>query len=1292
MGLEEEVREAELIVYGRACPNCGGFISDRRLRLGAPCTSCLKVLPRRLSFNAIYRSLKAGRRLGRYRELYEFNKLFNDLLKFFVRCVGNEPWSIQKLWLKRVAKGASFAMIAPTGIGKTTFGLVVALYLAIRGWKSYIVVPTTTLAIQLERKLEEMMSRADIIARHLVIHSRLKRREKEAREELLSSKDGFDILVTTSNYLMRNADKIVNNHDFKFIFIDDVDAVLKGSKAINYILRMAGFNDDDIEAALRAIKLKRELAFRGGDAELVKELGRIEERLERKRSRVKKLVIIASATGNPRGVRVKLFKELMGFEIGARPEFIRNVVDTYEVLEGDVAGRVAELVNMLGRGGLVFVPIDMGIEYAEKLAEELLSRGVNARAIHSRNIKAIESFIAGEVSVLVGVATYYGVLVRGIDLPEIIRYAIFIDVPRHKVSLRLRGASAQDVIRLLPIVRDAVTDEEVRRRIERYMVRIRRLVRRTGGFLLKTLSDVISGAREAKTPVEKEMVEAYNLLKDLLSDSEVVKAIKRNPEVVIIEDGGELYVLIPDAPTYIQASGRTSRLFLGGISKGLSVVLASDMRLLKGLEKRLRWLIEDFKFVPLSDIDVESVSKEINRDREAIRKLREGLVPKDLVELKGRGVELKTALLIVESPNKARTIARFFGRPSTREYGKLRVYEVNLGNYTLLITASGGHIYDLITDHFDVDNIYGIAYYNVNGRTRFIPIYTTLKRCLDKGHQFTVEPAPGEKLRCPACGSENIVDAVATVEAIRDVALEVDEVLVGTDPDTEGEKIAFDIVNLALLSNRNVKRVEFHEVTRRAIIEAIRRPRDIDINLVKAQLIRRIEDRWIGFSLSKQLQTEFWQQFCARLDMLKELGKLSELYYGKYRELCSEYRDAYRNLSAGRVQTPVLGWVIKAYEEHARSKRHYITVVMDGLRLSIPIPEELRRRKRLDKRSIEKVIVELKDLGTSEETISSLPPYTTDSALSDINSRLKLPAPRAMQVLQDLFELGFITYHRTDSTRISEAGIAVAREYLKDALGSEFSSYYSPKSWGVGGAHEGIRPTRPIDSQTLRKLIAEGVVEPVRRLTKEHFAVYDLVFRRFIASQTKPARVRKQRVKVVFEVLTHDGERIRIGEQEVSLYVDVIFDGFNRFYRLITPKKLPEIRKHEFERGKYDIVVKFEKPLHSEASLVKAMRDREIGRPSTYAKIIDTLFKRGYVTYDRAGRGIIPRPIGVEVYSYLIKNYSNLVSEERTRSLERRMKEVEEGKVNYEDVINELNEELQREVGIAVQEGVKLGE
>ncbi|RLG82101.1 MAG: hypothetical protein DRO09_01090, partial [Thermoprotei archaeon] len=238
----------------------------------------------------------------------------------------------------------------------------------------------------------------------------------------------------------------------------------------------------------------------------------------------------------------------------------------------------------------------------------------------------------------------------------------------------------------------------------------------------------------------------------------------------------------------------------------------------------------------------------------------------------------------------------------------------------------------------------------------------------------------------------------------------------------------------------------------------------------------------------------------------------------------------------------------------------------------------------------------------------------------------------------------------------------------------------------------GIRPTRPIDSQTLRKLIAEGVVEPVRRLTKEHFAVYDLVFRRFIASQTKPARVRKQRVKAVFEVLTHDGERIRIGEQDVSLYVDVIFDGFNRFYRLITPKKLPEIRKHEFERGKYDIVVKFEKPLHSEASLVKAMRDREIGRPSTYAKIIDTLFKRGYVTYDRAGRGIIPRPIGVEVYSYLIKNYSNLVSEERTRSLERRMKEVEEGKVNYEDVINELNEELQREVGIAVQEGVKLGE
>ena len=1271
MPLKGEVREAELLIYGRACPNCGGFISDTRLKMGVPCTSCLRTLPKDVSIDSIYSELKRIGKLDGFRALYSIRKKYEEMVDFFKRCVGNEPWSIQKLWLKRIAKEASFAMIAPTGIGKTTFGIAVALYLALKGHKTYIIVPTTTLAIQLEKRIEEMSVRAGVIVRALVIHSRLKKKEKEARESQLDNSEGFDILVTTSNYLLRNAVRIIK-HNFKLIFVDDVDAVLRGSKAINYILYMAGFDDSDIEKGLKIIKLKRELAYKGGDLELLNKISKLEESLERKRRKLGKIVVIASATGNPRGTRVKLFKELMGFEIGARPEFIRNIIDCYLKPRGSKLKEVIRLVKVLGGGGLIYVPIDAGREYAEEVAKELRKAGISAEAIHSKNIRAIDAFVAGELSVLVGVATYYGVLVRGIDLPEIIRYAIFIGVPRHKIGLKLKEIKPQDILRLLPLVRDAVDDDKLKRKIDSYIARIRRTLRRLGGFALQKIDEVLRGERGPESTFEREFIEALNLLKDLISKDKVLNAIKKNPEVAVIEENGELYVLIPDAPTYIQASGRTSRLYLGGISKGLSIVLVDDDRLLKGMERRLKWIIEDFNFKSLESVDLKKVLEEIDFDRNIIRVLKEGKVPRELLIKKGKILELKTALLIVESPNKARTIARFFGRPSVREYGRLRVYEVNLGNYTLLITASGGHIYDLITDVFDIPNIYGVAYVTRDKEVTFIPIYTTLKRCMDKGHQFTSEINENSP-KCPICGSSSIFDAKVTVDAIRDVALEVDEVLVGTDPDTEGEKIAFDIVNTVLPVNNNVKRVEFHEVTKRAIINAVNNSRGVDLNLVRAQLVRRIEDRWLGFSLSRLLQTEFWQKFC------KEIALSSSDKEGIrwYLSLCSENPLEYRNLSAGRVQTPVLGWIIQAYEEHVKSKKLYVIVDIDGIRLDMPVPENLRKELRLGPKSIAEVTVTISDIKEEVTDLNPLPPYTTDSALADISSILKIPAPKAMQILQDLFELGFITYHRTDSTRVSDVGIAVAREYLKEQLGNEFNNYYNPRTWGAGGAHEAIRPTRPIDASTLRSLISEGIIEPVRPLTKAHYKVYDLIFRRFIASQSKSARVKKLIFKAIAKIKLRNEMELNIGERNAEVYVETLFDGFLKYYSYIMFRKTIKPGTYLFKEGEFEVKEKHEKPLHTQATLIKLMKDREIGRPSTYAKIIDTLFKRGYVTFEKTTkRGIVPLLLGRKVYDYLTKRYSELVSEERTRVLEKKMKAVEEGSVDYKELIRELNKEL----------------
>ncbi len=1305
MTLSREVKEADLLVYNHACPNCGGFISDRRLRLGLPCSSCIPDPDGVTDVESIYMELSSRGTLKEFKDVYEVIKSYKELYNFFRKCVGNDPWSIQRLWIRRVAKKASFAMIAPTGVGKTTFGAVVALYYALRGHKSYFMVPTTALAIQLEQRIGEMISRIGANVKCISIHSKLKRHEREEREEALRSGNGFQILITTSNYLLRNPERILK-HDFKFIFIDDVDAILKGSKAINYVLNLFGFNEEDLKLAMESIRSKRELMYLQGVLastenvearkrleerlnKLLEKLESIKERLERKRKELDKILIIASATGNPRGTRVKLFKELLGFEIGARPEFIRNIADSYILPRKPFEDEVVNLVKMLGKGGLIYVPIDKGVDYAIKLAGVLRDKGIRAEAVHSRNVEAIERFSNNEIDVLVGTATYYGILVRGIDLPEVIRYAVFVGVPRHKISLRLEGVKPQDILRLLPLVRDSVTDNAVKRQIDAYIVRLRRTIRRLGSLAVQIFTELLEGTKKPATRVEREFLEAYELLRRLLSDREIVEKIKSNPNVAVIEDRGTLYVLIPDAPTYIQASGRTSRLYLGGISRGLSVVIVDDERLLRGLERRLKWLIDEFSFTPFNELSINELLKEIDESRKAIRDIRRGVVPKEIIGREGP-LTLKTALLIVESPNKARTIARFFGRPSVREYRGLRVYEANLGNYTLLITASGGHIYDLaVNPPKEVKSIYGIAVRNEGaGGSPFIPVYTTILKCRSCGKQF-VEDEPTIKNTCKFCGKGTLTSSEEVIRAIRDVALEVDEILVGTDPDTEGEKIAFDITNIVYPVNRNVKRIEFHEVTRRAIINALKNPRDINYNLVKAQLVRRIEDRWIGFSLSTKLQTEFWRQFCSELRSLYGSEHNSMYHFKKTKGLeillkrCEEYKDLYRNLSAGRVQTPVLGWIIDAYERHVKSKTLFLIIKLSDLRMEVELSSDLR--KRIRREGLRDVIIKVDVESREKVKLNPLPPYTTDAALADISSKYGIPTSKAMQILQDLFELGFITYHRTDSTRVSDAGIAVAKEYLKERLGEEYEKYLQPRSWGEGGAHECIRPTRPLDVETLRNLINEGVIEPVKRLTRAHYLVYDLIFRRFMASQSKPAEVSKVKGSVKVTLKLNDGSEESLGPVDFEFYTNILFDGFSRFYRYFTIRPEPKEGVRRLRKGEYLLKEWYKEPLHTQSSLVKTMKEREIGRPSTYAKIIRTLFDRGYVIYvnikgrsEGREKGVVPRPLGKAVYQYLQRNYEKLVSEERTRILERKMREVEEGLTEYEELLKELYNELKQ--------------
>ncbi|RLG75806.1 MAG: reverse gyrase [Thermoprotei archaeon] len=1211
-------------IYRHGCINCSGEISDLRLSYMLPCEKCLpirvedliKAMPSPTHTDIIKLTEKLGT-LKKLRKLKYIISEVNEFHRLFEKLIGNKMWSAQETWAKRVLKKESFSIVAPTGVGKTVFGIVASIYFARKNLKSYIIVPTTPLVLQVHGKLVEFVKKLNKPINVIAYHAKLGSKEKKKTLEDIAN-GNFHILVTTSKFLSARFD-ILKDNRFYFIFVDDVDAILKSSKNIDYVLMLLGFTEEEIQTAYEFIKLKRKLAQPSLSEKersmLLKNIMKKQKLIERFSRRVKGVLIVSSATGRPRGLRVKLFRELLGFEVGTRSEYLRAIIDTYLKPENSIEEEVAKLVNLLGKGGLIFVPIDKGVEYAKTLVEFLQKKGIKAKMFISKEIKALEEFINGEVDVLVGVATYYGVMVRGLDLPEIIRYAIFAGIPRFKFSTKLDEPHPLNIMRALVILREILEKDEKKEKIDKLIVKMKKYLTIAPAAALSEIAKKLKENIPPETVAEKIFYEALSLARLLLEKTEIKRKLKELKEVAIVEENGRMYILIPDIMTYIQASGRTSRMFVGGITKGLSIVIVDDERLLYGLLRRTKWFIEDMAWIDLKTVDLKAVMKEIDEDRELVRAVREGKVKLERVK-----EWFKTILLVVESPNKARTIANFFGKPTIRRSNGLKVYEVTTGKYLLMITATGGHVFDLTTSQ----GFHGVLTPKDNYVNKYLPVYDTLKRCLNCGYQFTEYIMERKKL-CPKCGSSNIRDSLNVINFIKELAEEVDLVLIGTDPDTEGEKIGWDIAVHLRPHAKKLLRVEFHEVTKRAIAEALDSPREFNANLIKAQVVRRIEDRWIGFELSRRLWNVFGMHW----------------------------------LSAGRVQTPVLGWIIDRYVKWSRERKTvYIIRIKDLLTVEI-FEDEIPKEYRISEGRTEIDVLEEKTL---EESLPPLPPFTTDTLLTEASKMLRLSASKTMELAQDLFELGFITYHRTDSPRVSLYGQNIARTYLTDVYGEKAKDYFKPRGWAVGGAHECIRPTRPIDADRLVKLISEGIITPIKPLTKDHILLYDLIFRRFIASQMKEAKVLKQKLKIKVMGVVKEPERV----------IAIKDKGFLEFYNIVHIE--PKI-----EKGKYiSEEIKIEKRpltyLFTHGDLVKQMKDKGIGRPSTYAKIINTLLQRKYVIEKK--KRLIPTDLGIKVYTYLLQNYSRLVSEERTAMLEELMDEIERGEKNYLDVLDELYDEI----------------
>jgi reverse gyrase len=1172
------------IVYKNLCPNCGNAINSERLEKGLPCEICLPNENEKLKFGSLLK-------------IEERNRRVEEIESFFKKVIKASMWALQRFWVRRFLENESFALIAPTGSGKTTIQMILCLYAArFLRKRCLVILPTSLLASEVSEKMKKFAEELKINVIIANYHSMLSSKEKK---EELEKMNVADIIITTNLSVMKREE--INKQEIDVVFVDDVDSFLRRSKAIMYVLKMVKLPKrikDIVEKVFeKKIDLKTALS----------EISKLREEHE-----TKSQLIVSGATQKAKRTRsVAILNSVFGFSIGLKPEFGRNIVDCF-TLNKNVKEGVLNLLKKFGNGCLIFVPMDKGSEFAEELEKFLIENGIKVKAFLKPDKKSFEDFKIGNLDALIGMVTTRSPLARGIDLPTRIRYVIFAGVPKFVVRIRIEEFHPTKWLMLLNNIQQAIK-EEYKKEYEQLVANLIKIK------TLKTedLEEVRKALIENKTLegflefVRKVALNGIEFFKKILKDENVLKAIKESPTISFSEKEGEYTFLIPDAVAYIQASGRTSRLFVGGITKGLSIVIVDEEKAFNSLKKELTYF-EDIEWKNIEEIDTKKIVEEIDEDRRKVLLAMEGKLKVEEIK-----IALKTRLFIVESPTKVKTIARFFGKPSKKKYQELEVNEVFGANSLLMIAASKGHITDLSLK----EGLFGVEV-----KETFIPYFKPIKRCVACGREVE------EEEEVCVCGSKRFVDAKLRIEALRRLASLVDEVIIGTDPDSEGEKIAFDLYLLLKPLNKNIKRARFHEVTKKEIQKVLDNLELFDLNLVKAQIVRRVEDRWIGFGISPVL----WKVF------------------------------KNNRLSAGRVQTPVLGWIVDRTKK-LKEKEELISLKLEnGLEISF------RAKIGTYRKIVKNGFVELKEVKVYEEELNPYPPFTTDTLLSALTIALKVNANEAMQIAQKLFENGLITYHRTDSTTVSAVGINIAKEYILSTFGEEF---FKGRKWEVEGAHECIRPTKAIDAQRLRSLIGLKLLRFPSPLIERDIRAYDIIFKRFIASQMKAAKVERVKFKIV-------GEE----EKEFDFINKILEEGFTKIFK-VQEKNIPELREGRIKiiGSKKKIVPAFYPYTYSE--IVSIMKEKRIGRPSTYAKILEILKKRKYVKEIKKSR-LISTNLGKEVFKFSQQNFRKYLNEETTRRLEEEMDNIERGKENFEDILRKIYAEVKEIIKNNSQKGV----
>jgi len=474
----------------------------------------------------------------------------------------------------------------------------------------------------------------------------------------------------------------------------------------------------------------------------------------------------------------------------------------------------------------------------------------------------------------------------------------------------------------------------------------------------------------------------------------------------------------------------------------------------------------------------------------------------------------------------------------------------------------------------------------------------------------------------------------AHVTELKKAAKAADEILLASDEDREGEAIAWHVAEVLGVDPEQTKRITFHEITKTAIEHALAHPRAIDMNLVDAQQARRVIDRLVGYQLSPFL-----------------------------------WNIVRRGLSAGRVQSVAMRLVVeRERERNAFLIEEYWSVEIVCEKSGMTFPAKLieQNGKKVDKMEIKtdaeaRAIVaqmqnsSLKVRDVVSKDVSKTPPqpFTTSSLQIDANNKLGMSAKQTMALAQQLYETGRITYMRTDSVNLADKFLEETQAFLKATFGEEYATganKYKTTKKGAQEAHEAIRPTDPA-------LTPESIKD---ELEPRVFRLYDLIWRRTIASQLPPAKVKQVRV---------DMETVGAAASYAfrANGSSIVFDGYTKVYQATKEKFLPvlaiadEVAIESIEPNQH-----FTEPpaRFSDATLVKILEEHGIGRPSTYAPTISTIIDRGYVDRDD-NKKLFPTDIAFIVNDLLVAHFPQIVDFAFTANLEKEFDDIADGNLTY---------------------------